>query len=126
MTFFVRLENFEEILALLDLSVGVGVSDLREVLHESEISSHGFGEPSLAAELGDECDLVSSLNVLVDEKRLVRVVDVLIVASLVVLLIAARSSVLVEGGFGTLVEVNSLDPVGPIVVSCDHTGSTES
>lgn len=36
----VSVEDFKQVLAFIDLSVGIGVDDLSEVFHQSEVSSH--------------------------------------------------------------------------------------
>lgn len=96
----VGVEYLQQVLAFANLSVGVCVHNLSEVFHQSEVSSHRVGEPRDLAKLWNERDLDSSLSVLVDEQRLVRLVDVLIVPCLVVLfvgnLVILRKSVLPE------------------------------
>ena len=41
----------EEILALLDLLVSVGVNDLGKILHQPEVSAHGIRQTDELAEL---------------------------------------------------------------------------
>lgn len=83
----VSVEDVKQVLALTNLSVGVCVDNLSEVFHQSEVSSHGVSEPGDLAKLWNESDLNSGLAVLVDEQRLVWLVDVLIVPCLVVLFV---------------------------------------
>jgi len=113
-------ESLEQIFALRKLFVSVGVHDHGQILHESEVGSHGIRKPRQLTELRDQSDLISSLPVLVDEKRLVRIRDVFIVPGLVVLGIAHLGSVLVERGRWAHAEVNSLDFVSLLVVASDH------
>jgi len=84
-TLRVGLEVGHQILDLLDLGVGVGVENLREILHESEIGTHRISQARQLAQLGNESNLVSRAAILVDEQRLILVVDSLVVASTVVL-----------------------------------------
>lgn len=113
-------ESLEQILALRKLLVSVGVHDLGQILHESEVGSHGIREARQLTELRDESDFVASLPVLVDEERLVGILDVLIVPGLVVLSIAHLGSVFVKRGRWAHAEVNSIDFVSLLVVSSDY------
>ena len=106
----------EEILALLDLLVSVGVNDLGKILHQPEVSAHGICQTGELAELWDQSDLIARLAVLVDEERLVEILDILVVSGLVVLLVADLSTLLVEGGLWAHAEVKAIDPVGLLVV----------
>jgi len=114
----VSLEYLKQILDFFDLCFGISVDNLGEVLHEAEVSSHGVGQASQLAQLWDERHLVTSLAIFVDEKRLVGISDVFIVASFVVLSVASGCTVLVECGFRTLCKVNSVDLVRLLVVLC--------
>jgi len=89
-------EGGKEILALLDLLVSVGVDDLGKIFHQPEVSAHGVRQTSELAELWDQSDLVARLAVLVDEERLIWVLDILVVPGLVVLLVADLSTILVD------------------------------
>lgn len=111
-------EGGEEILALLDLLVSVGVDNLGEIFHQPEVSTHSIRETSELAELWDQSDLITSLPVLVDEEWLVWVSDILVVPGLVVLLVANLSAILVESGLWAHAEVKTIDPVGLLVVPC--------
>lgn len=71
------------------------------------------------AELRDESDFVSGLPILVDEKRLIEIRNVLVVPGLVVVLVANLSALLVEGGLRGHAEVHSFDSVGLLVVPGD-------
>ena len=122
-TLRVCLEVGHQVLDLLDLGVGVSVENLREILHKSEIGTHSISQARQLAQLGNEGNLISRAAILVDEQRLIHVVDSLIVAGAVVLLVARRSPVLVESGAGTLGEINSVDLVGLLVVA-RHDGAT--
>jgi len=68
------------------------------------------------AELRDERDFVSGLPILVDEKRLIEISDVLVVPGLVVVLVADLGALLVEGGLWRHAEVHPLNSVGLLVV----------
>ena len=68
------------------------------------------------AEFWDERDFVSSLPILVDEKRLIEIRDVLVVPGLVVVLVADLGALLFEGGLWGHAEVHPLDTVGLLVV----------
>jgi hypothetical protein len=57
---------------------------------------------------------------------LIHVIDVLVVPSLVVLLVARGSPILVKGGCWTLSEVDSVYLVGLLVVSRDHSRTGKS
>lgn len=96
-----------------------------KILHEAEVGTHSFSQACQLTELRDESDLISCASVLVDEQWLIHVGDVLIVPSTIVLLVAGWSPVLVEGGCWTLSEVNSIDLVGLLVVSSDHSRTSE-
>jgi len=110
----------EEMLALLDLLVGVGVDNLGQVLHQPEVGSHGVCQTCELAELWNEGYLITSLAVLVDEEWLVWVGDILVVSGLVVLLVAHLGTVLVEGGLRAHTEVKAVDSVSLLVVPCDN------
>jgi len=114
---FVFGESGEEVLAFGDFPVSVGVDDSSQVLHEAEVSSHGICQTSELTQLGDECHLITSLSVLVDEKRLVWILDVFIVPSLVVLRVAHLSTLLVESRCWTHAEVNTFHAIRLLVVS---------
>lgn len=115
----VLCEGGEEILALLDLLVSVGVDNLGEILHQPKVSAHGISQTCELAELWDQSDLIAGLAVLVDEERLVGISDILVVPGLVVLLVADLGAVLVEGSLWAHAEVEAVDPVGLLVVPCD-------
>jgi hypothetical protein len=87
LTLGVRVEDVDQILALFYLSISIGVHDLGEVLHETEVCSHGVRQTGYLAKLREKSNLSTGLSVLVDEKWLVGFFDVLVVASLVVLLV---------------------------------------
>ena len=114
---FVFGESGEEVLAFSDFPVSVGVDDSSQILHEAEVSSHGIGQASELTQLGDECHLITSLSVLVDEKRLVWIGDVFIVSGLVVLRVADLSTLLVEGRCWTHAEINTFHAIRLLVVS---------
>lgn len=121
--FLVSLEHLKQILDLFDLCFGISVDNLGEVLHEAEVSSHGVGQASQLAQLWDERHLVTSLAVFVDKQRLIGISDVFIVASFVVLSVASRCTILVEGGFWTLSKVNSVDLISLLVVLSHDSGA---
>ena len=112
----VGVEGGEEILAFLDLLVGVGVDDLGKIFHQPEVSAHCISQTRELAELWDQSDLVTSLSVLVDEERLVWISDGLVVPGLVVVLVADLSTVLVERGLWAHAEVEAVNSVGLLVV----------
>lgn len=122
----VILEVIHQVLDLLNLCLSVCVNNLREVLHETEISAHRVGESSELAQLGNQRNLVASPAVFVDEQGLVRIVDCLVVPRLVVLTVAGHSPLLVESSFRRLCEVDSIDLVGLLVVLGDHSAASES
>jgi len=88
LTLGIGVEDLKEVLALSNFPVSIGVDDLCQVLHQSEVSPHAVSQTSDLTELRDQSDLIPSFPVLVNEKRLVGVIDVLIVPGLVVLLVA--------------------------------------
>lgn len=94
--FLVLGERLEQMLALLDLLLGVAVNNLGEVLHEPEVSSHLIGQTCELTELRNKSHFVASLPVLVDEERLIDVSDGLVVPGLVVLHVANLSAIAVE------------------------------
>jgi len=118
-------ESGEEVLAFLHLSVGVGVHDLSQILHEPKVSTHCISKTSELAELWDQRDLIASLPILVDEERLVWVGDVLIVSGLIVFFVADLGSLLVEGCIWAHAVVNPFDAVSLLVVPRDYSGSNE-
>ena len=122
----VLLEVLHKVLDLLNLRIGVGVQDLSKVFHQMEVCSHGISQSCQLAELRNQSDFVSSASVLVDEEWLVLILDGLIVAGLVILHVAGRSTILVEGGSWTLTKVYPVDLVGLLVVPCDHSRTGES
>lgn len=87
LTLRIAVEDFKKVAALCDLPVSVGVRDLSEVLHETEVGAHLVGESRHLAELRNQGDLGTGLPVLVNEQGLVGLGDVLVVAGLVVLLV---------------------------------------
>jgi hypothetical protein len=123
---FVCLEVVHQVFDLLDLCLSVCVNDLREVLHQAEISTHGVGESCQLAQLGNQSNFIASPAVFVDEQGLVWVGDSLIVPSLVVLAVAGHSALLIESSFRRLSEVNSINFVGLLVVLRDHGAASES
>lgn len=87
LAFRISVEHFQETTTLRDLAISVGVHDLCQVLHEAEVRSHGVGETSYLAKLGQKGNLSTSLPVLVDKERLIGLTHFLIVAGLVVLFV---------------------------------------
>ena len=71
------------------------------------------------AEFRNESDLVTSLPIFVDEKRLVKIRDVLIVPSLVVVFVADLGTLLVESSLRRHSKVDSLNSVCLLVVSIE-------
>jgi len=122
----IGLEVSHQVFDFLDLRFSIGVQNNGKVFHHAEVCAHGVSETGKLAKLGNECDLVTSASVLVDEERLVGVGDVFIVASLVVLSVACGSPVLVERGFWTLRKINTVDLVGLLVVARNHSCAFES
>lgn len=119
-------EGSEESFAFLHFPVSVGMDDLGEILHEAEVSTHGISESSELAKLWNQCDFVTSLPIFVDEERLVRIRDVLVVSGLVVLGVAHLLTILIEGGSWAHTEVDTLHAVRLLVVPCDNGRSSES
>jgi hypothetical protein len=87
LTLRILSEDLEQVAALSDLAVSICVNYLSEIFHEAEVRSHCICESSHLAELRDQRNLSTSLSVLVNQKRLIRFLDILIVACLVVLLV---------------------------------------
>jgi hypothetical protein len=96
------------------------VDDLSKVFHESEIRTHRICETGQLAQLRYQSHLIASFAILVDQKRLVWIADVLIVPGFVVLCVADLSALLVKGSLWTHVEVDAVDPVCLLVVLCDN------
>jgi len=113
---FIACKSFEEILALFNLLVSIGMHDLGEIFHEPEVSTHSICKTSELAELWNQCDFIASLPILVDEERLVWVVDVLIVSGLIVLFVADLSSLLVEGCIRAHAVVDPLNTICLLIV----------
>lgn len=113
---FISCEGFEEILALFNLLVSIGMHDLGKIFHEPEVSTHSISKTSELAELRNQCDFIASLPILVDEERLIWVVDSLIVSGLIVLLVADLSSLLVEGGSWAHAVVDPLNTICLLIV----------
>jgi len=109
-----------QVLDLLDLCFGVSVNDLGQVLHETEVSTHGVGQTGQLAELRNQSYLVACAAVLVNEKRLVTGLDLLVIAGLVVLLIRCLDAVLVKGRLRRLGKVDAVNAVGFLVVAGNH------
>lgn len=126
LTLLVGLEVVHQVFDLLDLRFSISVDDLGKILHETEVSTHRVSQPSQLAQFRDESDLIARSAVLVDEQRLVGVVDGLVVLGLVVLSVAGLSALLVETGLGTLSKVNTVDLVRLLVVLCDDSRTGES
>lgn len=120
---FVCCESAEEVLAFLHLLVGVSVHDLSQILHQPKVSTHRISKTSELAELWDQRDLIASLPIFVDEKRLVWVGDVLVVPGLIVLFVADLGSLLVEGRIWAHAVVNPFDAVCLLIVLRDHCSS---
>jgi hypothetical protein len=130
LAFLVGCESFEEIFTFFNFLLSVGMDDLGKIFHQTEVSSHGVCQSCELAELWDESDLVSSLPVFVDEKRLVEIGDVLVVPSLVVVFVADLGSLFIESGFRRHSKVDSFHSVRLLIVSSDdsaaHHGSSNS
>lgn len=127
--FLVGCEGFEEIFAFIYFLLSVGVDNLGEIFHQTEVGSHGVCQSGELAEFWDESDLVSSLPVFVDEERLVEICNVLVVPSLVVVFVADLGSLLIERSLRRHSEVDSFYSVCLLVVSSDdsatHHGSRD-
>lgn len=121
----VFLEVLHQVLDFPDLSFGIGVNDLRQVLHEAEVRSHGISQAGQLAELRDQGNFLPGASVLVDKQWLVEIADVLVVARLVVLTVSGRGPVLVKSGLGALREVHAVDLVGLLVVPSHDRGASE-
>jgi len=97
-TLGILFEVLHQVFDFLDLCLGIGVHDLSQIFHQSEVGAHRISESSQLAELRDEGDLIARLSVLVDEQRLIGVADAFIVASLVIVGVTRLSTLLVESG----------------------------
>ena len=86
-TLRVGVEDLEQVAALLDLAVSVRVDDLSEILHESEVRPHLICQASHLAELWNQSDFCAGSPVLVNQKRLVGLLDFLVISGLVVLFV---------------------------------------
>ena len=122
---FVCPEVVHQIFDFFDFGISVSVHDHGKILHEAEVGTHGISQASQLTKLRYEGDLVTCASVLVDQQWLIHVGDVFVVSSSVVLLVAGWSPVLVEGGCWTLSEVDPIDLVGLLVVSSDHSRTSE-
>ena len=83
----IRVKDFKEIFAFVDLSVSVSVYNLSKILHESEVCSHRVSQTSDLTEFWNQGNLNTSFSVFVDKERLVTIIDSLIVSGLVVVLV---------------------------------------
>ena len=119
-TLSVAGEVRHQVLDLLDLCFGVSVNDLSQVLHETEVSTHGVGQTGQLAELRDQSHLVACAAILVYQQRLVASLDLLIVAGLVVLPVRCLDAILVEGRLRRLGKVDAVNAVGLLVVPGNH------
>lgn len=119
-TLSVAGEVRHQVLDLLDLCFGVSVNDLSQVLHETEVSTHGVGQTGQLAKLRDQSHLVACAAILVNQQRLVASLDLLVVAGLVVLPVRCLDAVLVEGRLRRLGKVDAVDAVGLLVVPGNH------
>lgn len=100
-------ERLEQARAFLDLLLGSGVDDLREILHEPKVCSHLIGQPSQLAQFRNQSNLIASLAILVDEEWLIDIGHILIVPRLVVLQVAHLFAILFECGLRRHVELNA-------------------
>ena len=87
LTLRVGVEDVDQVLALFHLTIRISMHDLGEVLHETEVCSHGVRKTGNLAKLGEKSNLSSGLAVFVDQKWLVGLGNILVVAGLVVLLV---------------------------------------
>jgi hypothetical protein len=122
----VGLEVVHEVLDLLDLGFGIGVDDLSEILHETEVSTHRVSQSCQLTQFRDESDLSTCPSVLVDQQRLVGVDDTFVVLRLVVLTVAGLSALLIEAGLGTLSKVYAVYLVRLLIVLRDDSRTGES
>ena len=122
----VGLEVMHEILDLLDLGLSVGVHNLGQVLHQSEVGTHGISQTCQLTQLWDEGDFESGSPVLVDQQWLVGILDGLVVASLVVLHVAGLGALLVKCGLWGLCEIDPVDLVGLLVIGRHDSRSRET
>lgn len=102
------------------------MNNLGQVFHQAEVGSHGISQSCQLTKFGQQGNLIASPSVLVDKKRLVHVGNGFVVPSLVVLLVACWSPILVEGGGWALSKIDSVNLVGLLVVASDHSSSSES
>lgn len=116
LAFFIFSKSSEKVLALFDLLVGVSVHDLGKIFHQPEVGPHGISKTCQLAQFRDQSHLISSLPILVDKERLIRIRDGFIVPGLIVVLIAHLGTLLVEGSRWGHSEVNSFNSVSFLVV----------
>ena len=100
--------------------------NLSEILHETEVCTHGVSESSQLTKFRDESDFVSCSPVFVNQQRLIWLIDALIVSSLVVLTVACLSALFVETCLRTLGKVNTVDLVCLLIVFCNNSRTGES
>lgn len=126
LAFLVVLEVVHQILDLLDLGFSVGVNDLGQILHQAEISTHCISQTSDLTQFRNKSNFKTSTAVLVDQKRLVRVLDLLVVLGLVVLGVRSLSALLVETGLRRLRKVHAVNLVGLLIVGSHHSCTCQS
>jgi len=102
------------------------VYNLSEILHETEVCTHGVSESSQLTKFRDESDFVSCSPVFVNQQRLIWLIDALIVSSLVVLTVTCLSALFVETCLRTLGKVNTVDLVCLLIVFCNNSRTGES
>lgn len=116
LTFLVFFEYLEQILTFVDLPRSISVGYHREILHQSEVSSHCVGESRESAEFREKQAFSASLAIFVNQERLLRVGDGLLVLSGEVVSERDGLFTFLERRFGTLLKVNSFNTIRPLVV----------
>lgn len=64
---FICLEVVHQVLDLFDLGLSIGMHNLGQILHQSEISTHGVSQTCELAEFGDQSYLLACAAVLIDQ-----------------------------------------------------------
>ena len=124
--FLIVFEAFHQVLDLLYFCIRISVYNLCEILHETEVCTHGVSESSQLTKFRDESDFVSCSSVFIYQQRLIWLIDALIVSSLVVLTVACLSALFVETCLRTLSKVNTVDLVRLLIVFSDNSRTGES
>lgn len=123
---FMSLEALEQLFALLDSLISINMGVAANLLHQLEVGSHRLGESGHLTQLWNKHDPFACLLVVVNQHWLVVHLHLpAILLSEVVHVGDARrlfvfSCILLEGVEWTQLKVHIVDPVGSLVVACQH------